>query len=85
MLNAFLQAKQWGKTPAEVFGITDEYTAYCFNEAIAIFGHWIEEELEKVPGKTDKERKGNRSLMLKSLMKETEGAGLADPADYFPR
>lgn len=39
-------AQRYGKTPAEVLSIHDEYTAYCLNEACAIIAGKIDQKEE---------------------------------------
>lgn len=62
-----------------MFGITNDYVAFCFDEAVGTFGIWIEQQLQEVEGKG---AKGKRMVLLKSLLSESPGAGFADPANY---
>ena len=39
-------SQRYHKTPAELLGITDQYTAYCLNEACAIIAGKIDNKEE---------------------------------------
>lgn len=49
------------------------YEAYCFNEAVYVFGAWVIGELDKVKGKTSEAVEAARTRRLQKL--------LADPKD----
>lgn len=49
-------------------GITDEYVAYCFDEAVGEFGNYISAELEKVEGKDSKQIEARQEMRLKTLL-----------------
>ena len=46
MLNLLGMSQRYRKTPAELLSITDEYTAYCLNEACAIIASKIDDKEE---------------------------------------
>lgn len=47
MLLAWTMSQKYRRAPSEVYHITDELAAYCFDEAVMIFGIHIEADLEK--------------------------------------
>lgn len=48
MWNLYSQAKAWGQRPSTLFGIAEDcqYLCYCFDEAVLIFGKWVERWLD---------------------------------------
>lgn len=46
VLSLIGMAQRYGKTPAEILFIKDEYTAYCLNEACAIIASKIDNKEE---------------------------------------
>jgi len=65
MWATFNHAKTWGVRPSTLMDMEQPYYAYCFDEAVAMFGNHVVHELEKVEGKTEKEvtRKRHNKLM----------------------
>jgi hypothetical protein len=64
----FNQAKTWSTRPSELVGITGDYLAFCFDEAVASWGNFVTNELEKIEGKTDKEVSRKRHGKLMQLL-----------------
>ena len=58
-------------------GIQDDFVAYCFDEALTIFGVHVESELSKVNGKTPSMTVAMRERALSKLLGEPEK--FADP------
>lgn len=61
------QAKLWNTRPSQLVGVTQEYQAYCFDEAVGSWGTYVTNELEKLEGKNEKEvsrKRHNRLLQL---------------------
>lgn len=48
--------------------IQDGYTAYCLDEAIGVFGLGVENELNSVEAKTEKEAARKRQQLLGKLL-----------------
>lgn len=51
------RAKAYGISPSEIFEIEDDYSAYCFDEAIEVFGTMVDgllKEMESTGSGTDK-------------------------------
>lgn len=44
----YSQAKQWGQRPSALIGITDDYVAFCVDEAVFVFGVAVEGELASI-------------------------------------
>jgi hypothetical protein len=57
-------AKAFGTRPSELLALGDQFAAYCIDNAVAEWGMAVEAQLNKVEGKTDKERmvKAERTL-----------------------
>lgn len=68
MWSLFNTAKMWSKRPSELLAIEDNYVAYCFDEAVATWGTYIVNELDKITGKTDKEINRKRYNKLLQLL-----------------
>lgn len=60
-------------TPSSLLSLEDPYVAFCMNEAVWELGTFIENKLNEVSGKNDKEVEGKRRLVLKKIL-EAEGA-----------
>ena len=61
----------------------DEVLAYCFDRAVTIFGSSLENELNKVEAKTEKEGERKRDRILAKWIPGTsagEGRKFRDPA-----
>lgn len=61
---AYQLSQKAGVLPSQFYRIPEEYTAFCFDEAVIAFGMGVEAELNAVEGKNDKEivRKKNQVL-----------------------
>lgn len=57
-------SKTWNYRPSEILNIEQPYIAYCIDNAVATFGRSLEAELNKVEGKTDKQRDAKRQRIL---------------------
>lgn len=57
-------AKQFQVRPSELLGISDPWTAYCLDNAVALFGSTLENELDGVTGKNSKDVARKRERML---------------------
>lgn len=68
MWSLFQEAKTWGKTPSELFSLEGEYAIFCFNEAVAMIGNHIQNELEGITGKTASQTEGRRLQALRRLL-----------------
>lgn len=55
MWEIYQTAKTWKCRPSDLLHITDAYTAYCVDGAVAEFGRALEGELSGVEGKNKKE------------------------------
>lgn len=54
--------------PSELLHIDDSYTAFCLDEAIGVFGLGVENELNSVEAKTEKEAARKRQQLLGKLL-----------------
>jgi hypothetical protein len=81
--NVYTTAKTYSCRPSELLGIDDTYVAYCLDNAVAEFGAYVSNELEKVEGKTAKSTSKKREAKLKQLLTDRETARFADPAKIF--
>jgi len=63
---AWRLAKAYGTTPSDLYGITDEVTAWCFNRAVYLFGGELEAELKNAAkgAKSDTQANGRRQRVL---------------------
>jgi hypothetical protein len=68
MWESYQNAKLWGVRPSELFFIKDEYQAYCFDEAVGMWGIHVTNELERIEGKTSKEIERKRKAKLGALL-----------------
>lgn len=73
----FNQAKTWSTRPSVLCGIQGDYAAYCFDEAVATWGNYVINELEKIEGKTDKEVSRKRHSRLLKLIEAPDSQRFA--------
>lgn len=52
----YQEAITWGATPADYFGVDDEYVAYCFNQAVTYVGKFIESKMDEASAKAKNEK-----------------------------
>lgn len=83
-----MDAKTWNCRPSDLLAITDEYVAFCVDQAIGYFGRVVEAELEAVEGKTDTERSQKRDRVLQRYIGENDDekprrGQFADPTAMF--
>lgn len=63
----FQNAQLWSTRPSDLAGIDDPYLAFCFDDAVATWGNYVTQELEKIKGKKEKDverKRHNRFLQL---------------------
>lgn len=48
MWNLYQQAKTYSQRPSVLFGLDEQYQyiCYCFDEAVLLFGKWVEKYLD---------------------------------------
>lgn len=63
-------AKTWGCRPSELMGITSDWTAFCFDRAVATFGNALQNELDSVEGKNNKTIRSKREQVLRKWIPE---------------
>lgn len=68
MWNVYLESRTWRTKPSNLFGIADEYVAYCLDEAVAMVGNHITNELEKIQGKNGRQIEGRRQAALNRML-----------------
>ena len=54
--------------------ITEEYYAFCFDEAVGTWGTYVTNELEKIEGKNEKEVNRKRHQRLLKLLDAPDSA-----------
>ncbi len=54
-------ADQYETRPSQLLGIADPYTAFCLDEAIYMWGSYVDSELDKV-GDRDMDRKARAKM-----------------------
>lgn len=70
--------------PSAVADIENSYEAYCFDQAAATWGMYVQSELDKIEGKTQSSVQRKRENKLRQLLAEPgQKAVYADPADLF--
>lgn len=86
------KCKALGQRPSELLNITDDYVAYCLDEAVIYFGLMVESELEQAghkPSKEERKARRAREDILDRILgdeKDQEAAKAkryADPALMF--
>jgi hypothetical protein len=76
-------AKTYKVRPSELFGIEDAYVAYCFDEAVAVWGLHVTSELEAIDGKNAKQIEARREKKFNELMGMKPEKQFRDPASLF--
>jgi hypothetical protein len=83
----FVDAKTWNCRPSDLLAITDDYVAFCLDQAVGYFGRVVEADLEAVEGKTDAERNQKRDRVLQKYIgnedEKPRRGQFADPAAMF--
>lgn len=73
ILRVISQANRFKKLPSEIAFITDEYVAFCFNEACDYIISQLEQEKKPIwreDVKTKEEKRKNNLLLAERLRKE---------------
>lgn len=83
MWELYQHAKAWKTRPSELLSIKGSYEAFCLDEAIWVFGSYVESELDKIKGKTEKQIANKKEAKLKTLLGAKEEQAFADPAALF--
>lgn len=79
----YLDAKTWSCRPSELLRLSDAYTSYCLDSAVAYFGRSVEAELDGVEAKTAAEGKQKRMRVLNRFLSDDDKpqpGTFADPA-----
>lgn len=81
-------AQSWRVRPSQLLDIDDSYVAYCLDQAINYWGKTIENDLDKVEGKNDKDTENKRKAVLNGYLYpspsgEASKGRFADPALMF--
>lgn len=63
-------AKTWGCRPSALMGIESDWTAFCFDRAVATFGNSLQNELDSVEGKNQKTIASKREQVLRKWIPE---------------
>jgi hypothetical protein len=84
----YLHAKTWGVRPSSLLNITESYPAYCFDEAVAVFGNTLSAELDSVDGKNAAEIELKRKHILEDALRDPDEAApvtgrYLDPMNLF--
>lgn len=74
----------WQTRPSELAGLTDSYEAFCLDQAVSMWGGFVEEELDKIEGENSKWVAQQRISRLHQLLEiEEPAAHFSDPAVMF--
>lgn len=80
MWDLYLLAKTWGARPSELAEIEPGHTSYCFDEAIALWGLYIESELDQIEDDKPANLSRKRLARLHEILEiEEPKAVYADP------
>lgn len=59
MWSIFSLSKEAGCRPSDLFGLTNSYEAYCFDEAVLMWGMYVSNEIREAgEGKKSSKQKG---------------------------
>jgi hypothetical protein len=84
MWDLFLQSQTYHCRPSDLLGIDSDYSAFCLDQAVFIWGSFVRGKLDEVKGKTSESiKKKQDRLLLRLLDTETGSKQFADPADFF--
>lgn len=73
--NVYVEAQTWRSRPSAMMNITDEYVAYCFDEAASEWGNYIRGKIDSVEGPNTKVIAARQETLLRQLLR---GEGLKD-------
>jgi hypothetical protein len=82
MWTLYNSAKTWGSRPSELLGITETYQAYCLDQAVAMFGNYVENRLANVDDKDPKKAEKKREALLESILTGKPGKRFAEPPKH---
>lgn len=66
--NLYQHAKTWVVRPSELLSISNDYVAYCLDEAVFTFGTWVESELDSIEGEKAQDVNRKRRDRLYSIL-----------------
>lgn len=72
-------SKTWRVRPSEIYAITGEFRAYCFDNAVMTFGLALEDALDRVEAKTAKQVESKRKQVLMRWLGVDEGKRFRNP------
>lgn len=85
----FTQATEFNCRPSELVGISQEdaYAAFCFDEAVFMWGRFVDGELKKAQqgAKNDKQARSKVEMRFRALMREEEAEDVNGEHDNFPK
>jgi len=88
----FTQSRQFRTRPSELIGInpeSDPYTAYCFDEAVFMWGKHVEGELRSAQkgAKSDRQAAMKLEMRFRTLMHEEQETGEVESDEHkdFPK
>lgn len=77
-------SKQWQTRPSSFLDFPDSYQAYCFDEAVTIWGSFVESELDKEENENSTMLQRQRLARLNQLLGMKEAPGrFRDPMSMF--
>lgn len=66
----FNLAKTWTCRPSDLVNVQSDWTAFCFDRAVATFGNALQAELDSVEGKNNKVIASKREQVLRKWIPE---------------
>lgn len=76
MWNVFSLSQEMGVRPSDLLGVTNDYEAYCLDEAVVTFGVYVQSEVRKVGDKKtgkEKAKEGQKLAKLNALLNTKPG------------
>lgn len=84
MWSLFQDSKLWHCRPSSMVDIQDPYVAYCFDQAVSIWGGYVERELDKIEGKNEKQVATKRRNKLMQLLEASDKQRFRSPRPKKP-
>lgn len=74
-------SKEWRERPSSLLGLDDAYLSYCVDEAVFMFGRYVESEMQAAEDRTKnaKHKAGARQQALSAILNSPVASDTDEP------
>lgn len=65
MWQTYRQSKDWGQRPSEILRIENAYVGYCVDEAVWVFGGWVDDQVESAGESAGRKNDTNKKAKVR--------------------